>query len=148
MHLRPDGINWPTKEDGSPSFRLEELTKANGIEHAAAHDALSDVLATIELAKLIKQKQPKLYEFIFNLRTKKQVAELIDIHNMTPIVHTSSMIPATQGCTSWMAPMAFHPVNKNAVICYNLTYDPSPLLEMKRTRNTNPFVYAKGGFIC
>lgn len=128
--LRPEGINWPTKEDGSPSFRLEELTKANGIEHAAAHDALSDVLATIELAKLIKQKQPKLYEFIFNLRTKKQVAELIDIHNMTPIVHTSSMIPSTQGCTSWMAPMAFHPVNKNAVICYNLTYDPAPLLEL------------------
>ncbi|SFC87691.1 exodeoxyribonuclease I [Pseudoalteromonas denitrificans] len=128
--LRPEGINWPLKEDGSPSFKLEDLTKANGIAHEAAHDALSDVLATIALAKLIKEKQPKLYQFIFDLRLKKQAADLVDIHNMTPLVHTSSMIPSTQGCTSWMAPMAFHPVNKNAVICYNLTYDPTPLLEL------------------
>ncbi len=128
--LRPEGINWPTKEDGSPSFKLEDLTKANGIAHEAAHDALSDVTATIALAKLIKEKQPKLYQFIFDLRLKKQAADLIDVHNMTPLVHTSSMIPSTQGCTSWMAPMAFHPVNKNAVICYNLTYDPAPLLAL------------------
>ena len=49
---RPEGIEWPKKEDGSNSFRLEELTKANGITHAEAHDALSDVLATIEFAQV------------------------------------------------------------------------------------------------
>src|SRR5690606_22124338 len=41
--LRPDGIQWPTREDGLPSFRLEDLTRANGVEHEAAHDAMSDV---------------------------------------------------------------------------------------------------------
>ena len=128
--LRPEGINWPRKEDGSPSFKLEELTKANGIEHAAAHDALSDVTATIALAKLVKDKQPKLYDFFFKLRFKKAVADLFDIFNMVPLVHTSSKIPASQGCTTWIAPMAFHPVNKNAVICFNLTHDPSPLLTL------------------
>ncbi len=52
--LRPDGIEWPLREDGTPSFKLEVLTAANGIGHEAAHDALSDVHATISLARLIR----------------------------------------------------------------------------------------------
>ncbi|MCK5809845.1 MAG: exodeoxyribonuclease I, partial [Cocleimonas sp.] len=54
--LRPKGIEWPQRDDGTglPSFRLEHLTAANGIEHAGAHDALIDVKATIEIARLIK----------------------------------------------------------------------------------------------
>ena len=128
--LRPEGIEWPLKEDGSPSFKLEHLTVANGIEHAAAHDALSDVTATIALAKLIKEKQPKLYNFFFGLRGKKALAELVDVFNMTPLVHTTSRIPATQGCTSWVAPMSFHPVNKNAVICFDLTQNPQVLIDL------------------
>ena len=51
--LRPDGIEWPKHEDGRPSFKLEHLTKANGLAHEAAHDALSDVRATIAMARLI-----------------------------------------------------------------------------------------------
>ncbi|HAG41531.1 MAG TPA: exodeoxyribonuclease I, partial [Pseudoalteromonas sp.] len=114
----------------SPSFKLEHLTVANGIEHAAAHDALSDVTATIALAKLIKEKQPKLYNFFFGLRNKKALGELVDVFNMTPLVHTSSRIPATQGCTTWVAPMSFHPVNKNAGICFDLTQSPQVLLDL------------------
>ncbi len=133
--LRPEGIEWPTvtNEDTSEqvvSFRLELLTKANGIEHSAAHDAMSDVYATIAMAKLIKEKQPKLYEFIFNLRNKKQVSELLDVYNMTPVVHTSSKISSQHGCTSWFAPVAYHPVNKNAVIAVDLARDPTPLFEL------------------
>lgn len=131
--LRPQGINWPTVErDGEQvvSFRLELLTKANGINHEAAHDAMSDVYATIAMAKLIKEKQPKLYEFIFNLKNKKQVAELIDVYNMTPIVHTSSKISSAHGCTSWFAPISYHPSNKNAVIAIDLAQDPEPLFTL------------------
>ena len=50
--LRPDGIQWPKKEDGSASFKLEDLAKANGLLHESAHDALSDVRATIAPAAL------------------------------------------------------------------------------------------------
>ena len=56
--LRPDGIEWPTHEDGRASFKLEHLTAANGLAHEAAHDALSDVRATVALARLIRNKQP------------------------------------------------------------------------------------------
>lgn len=131
--FRPEGIEWPTVErDGEQvvSFRLELLTKANGIAHEAAHDAMSDVYATIAMAKLIKEKQPKLYEFIFNLKNKKQVAELIDVYNMTPVVHTSSKISSEHGCTSWFAPVSYHPINKNAVIAVDLAKDPQPLFDL------------------
>ncbi|MFD2166619.1 exodeoxyribonuclease I [Thalassotalea euphylliae] len=133
--LRPDGIKWPkvtNEETGEErvSFRLELLTAENGISHEAAHDAMSDVYATIAMAKLIKDQQPKLYHFLFGLRNKKAVAELIDVYNMTPIVHTSSKISAEHGCTSWFAPIAYHPTNKNAVIAIDLAKDPSPLFEL------------------
>lgn len=66
--LRPDGIQWPL-QDGRTSLRLELLSKANGIDHGHAHEALSDVRATIALARLIRQKQPKLYDWLFQLRS-------------------------------------------------------------------------------
>lgn len=131
--LRPEGINWPTVErDGEQvvSFRLELLTQANGISHESAHDAMSDVYATIAMAKLIKEKQPKLYDFIFNLKNKKQVAELLNVADMTPVVHTSSKISSMHGCTSWFAPISYHPVNKNAVICIDLAQNIEPLLSL------------------
>lgn len=126
--LRPAGINWPQREDGSPSFKLEHLSKANGLEHANAHDALADVYATIGMAKLLKQQQPKLFSYLFELRKKQKVTELIDTAGLTPLVHVSSKFPASQGCCSWIVPLAFHPTNKNAVICFNLQNDPTPLL--------------------
>lgn len=131
--LRPEGINWPTVErDGKEvvSFRLELLTQANDISHEAAHDAMSDVYATIAMAKLIKDKQPKLYDFIFNMRNKKQVAEHIDVYNMTPVVHTTSRVSSDHGCTSWFAPVCYHPTNKNSVIAVDLACDPSPLFDL------------------
>ena len=75
--LRPEGIEWAFDEEGKPSFRLEKLTVANGVSHANAHDALSDVLATIEMAKLVKKAQPKLFGYLFDLRTKNKVKALI-----------------------------------------------------------------------
>ncbi|NMH63730.1 exodeoxyribonuclease I [Shewanella salipaludis] len=128
--FRPEGINWPQKEDGSPSFKLEQLTQANGLSHDKAHDALSDVYATIAIAKLIKEKQPKLYQYYFGLRRKQAVSEQLDVLNMQPLVHVSSKISALHGCTTIIAPVAHHPVNKNAIICVNMAMDIGPLIEL------------------
>ncbi len=128
--LRPEGIEWPVGEDGKVSFRLELLTKANGIEHAHAHDAMSDVYATIAMAKLIKEKQPKLYDYLFNLRKKDAVATHLDVINKRPVLHVSGMIPTERGCMTVMVPLAYDAKNKNAVICYDLTADPAPLFEL------------------
>ncbi|MCP5160614.1 MAG: exodeoxyribonuclease I [Hahellaceae bacterium] len=123
--LRPEGIVWPRREDGSPSFRLEELTQANGIVHEAAHDAMSDVYATIALAKLIKEKKPKLYDFVFSHRSKHSLRSLIDTDTMKPLFHVSSKYPANQACCAVVAPIVAHPVNSNGVIVYDLRVDPA-----------------------
>lgn len=128
--LRPEGINWPENEEGLPSFKLEHLSKANGIEHENAHDAMADVYATIALAKLVKQAQPKLFDYLFQLRNKHKVSALLDIANMKPLVHISGMFGALRGNTSLVAPLAWHPDNKNAVIMCDLAGDMSPLLEL------------------
>jgi len=126
--LRPEGINWPRKEDGSPSFKLEELTVANGIAHEAAHDAMSDVEATLAVAKLIREKQPKLFDFVLNNKDKHSARAMLDTAAMKPVLHISAKYPATRGCCAMVAPVADHPSNKNLVIVYDLREDPSELI--------------------
>jgi len=121
---RPEGIVWPRREDSSTSFRLEQLTAANGIEHADAHDALSDVIATIEFAKLIRQKQPKLYDYVYKLRNKRAVQSEIDMVTRKPVLHVSMMYPATQGALALVMPLCPHPTNNNGIIVYDLREDP------------------------
>ena len=136
--LRPEGINWPTRIDDQgcevTSFRLEHLTEANNIEQHGAHDALVDVKATIDIARLIKEKQPRLYNFFFNLRIKSNVAPLIntniELSQRKVMLHVSGMFPASKGCISPILPLMVHPVNKNEIICYDLRHDPSALLDM------------------
>ncbi|MFZ7202640.1 exodeoxyribonuclease I [Avibacterium avium] len=126
--LRPDGINWVYDDEGMPSFRLENLTKANGIEHSNAHDAMADVYATIEMAKLIKEKQPRLFQFFFEHRDKKSLEAMINTAEMTPLVHVSGMLGNYRGNTTWIAPLAWHPTNKNAVIVCDLDSNIDDLL--------------------
>ncbi|WP_299982109.1 exodeoxyribonuclease I [uncultured Pseudoteredinibacter sp.] len=128
--LRPQGIEWPQHEDGKPSFKLEHLSAANGLAHEAAHDALSDVYATIALAKLLKEKQPALYSYAYSLRDKRKAMELIDLQSRKPLLHISSMFPSERYCSALVMPVAMHPKNKNAVICYDLMIDPEPLLSL------------------
>ena len=130
--LRPDGlIVWPKKEDGSPSFKLGDLAKANGLLHEAAHDALSDVRATIALAKLLRQHNAKLFDFALGLHKKERVAAELrlptDVQNARPFLHVSGMFPAERGCLGVMFPLATHPTNKNELLAWDLAHDPSEL---------------------
>ncbi len=128
--LRPDGINWPTRDDGTTSFKLEDLTKANGIAHKGAHDALSDVYATIDLARLVRDRHPKLYNYLFDMRDKRKVGNSINLREQPVVLHVSSMYPPKQGCISPVIPLAAHPGNKNGIIVYDLRHDPEPLLTL------------------
>jgi exodeoxyribonuclease I len=127
--LRPEGIEWPQTEEGQVSFKLELLTKANGIGHQSAHDALSDVLATIEMAKLIKNKQGKLFEYYLAFRKKEKVAELLNIHNPQALLHVSSKYPASQHRLAVVLPVLKEPANNNATVVFDLSKDPALLLE-------------------
>ena len=128
--LRPEGINWPERDDGLPSFKLEHLTAANNIEHAGAHDALVDVKATIEIAKLIKQKQPRLFDFYFSLRNKAEAEKQLALNNPKVLLHISGMFPADLGCIAPIIPLMRHPTNSNEIICYNLRISPKAMLKL------------------
>ena len=128
--LRPDGIEWPDHEPGRPSFKLEHLTAANGIEHAAAHDALSDVTATIAMAKLVKQKQPRLFDYVVNNRGKKAIAEMLSLQERKPFFHISGMLDKAHMCGAVMMPLAKHPTNNNGIICFDLSADPEALISL------------------
>ena len=147
--LRPDGIIWPRKPEDRkppggeiapgatrPSFKLEDLARANGLLHEAAHDALSDVRATIALARLIRTAQPKLFEFCLSLHKKDRVAAELGFptspQTAEPFLHVSGMFPPERGCLAVMWPLATHPSNKNELLAWDLAHDPSelPLLEL------------------
>jgi exodeoxyribonuclease-1 len=128
--LRPEGINWPINSEGRPSFKLEELTKANGIAHEAAHDALSDVYATIALAKLIKSTQPKLYQFLWQHRTKSEALKLLQFGSFKPVVHVSGMYSLLNHRLAVVMPICKHPTNNNGIIVYDLSIDPEPMISL------------------
>src|SRR5690606_6786317 len=107
--LRPEGIEWPHREDGAPSFRLEDLTAANGIEHAGAHDALADVRATIALARLLRERNVNLFDYLLSLRNKRQVAKRLDVVSRKPVLHISRRYPASRACGALVLPLTVHP---------------------------------------
>ena len=132
--LRPEGINWPKHEDGRPSFKLEHLTVANGLVHEAAHDALSDVRATVALARLIKRQQPKLWDFCLKLRKKDAVLTEAGLDQpraaWKPFLHISGMFGHERGCMALVWPLAQHPSNKNEILVWDLAHDPSQLFDL------------------
>jgi exodeoxyribonuclease-1 len=128
--LRPEGIVWPRRDDGAPSFRLEDLAVANDVPRGRAHDALGDVEATLGIARLLRARQPRLFDWHYGLRLKRRALELLDVVGMTPVLHASQRYPASRGCIALVAPLARHPGNPNAVIVYDLSVPPDDLLSL------------------
>ena len=132
--LRPEGMEWPVREDGRPSFKLEDLARANGLLHESAHDALSDVRATIALARLIRNKQPKLFDFCLALHKKDKVSSEMGMHlakdQRQPFLHVSGMFPAERGCIGLVYPLGTHPTNKNEVLVWDCRHDPAELFAL------------------
>ena len=128
--LRPDGINWPM-QDGKPTNRLELITKENGLEHLRAHDALSDVVGLIEVAKLLKNKQPKMWDYLLGMRDKKAIAKLVNLDDPQPFVYASGRLGGEYEYASVCLPIA--PGNKpGSVLVYDLRFDPADFANMSK----------------
>ncbi|HEY0964971.1 MAG TPA: exodeoxyribonuclease I, partial [Candidatus Saccharimonadales bacterium] len=127
--LRPEGINWPVV-DGKATNRLELLSAENGLDHVKAHDALSDVEALIGVTKLIREKQPQLFNYLLQLRGKNQVKELVNLDDKKPFVYTSGRYDAEFEKTTVAFPLTSAP-NGN-VLVYDLRYDPTELVKLDK----------------
>lgn len=126
--LRPDGIEWPFSSDGKPANKLELLTAVNNLEHSHAHDALSDVNATIAVARLIYNKQPKLFEYLLSMRNKNKVKELVE--SGKPFVYSSGSYPNAYQKTTIVSHLGEHS-GKQGSLVYDLRRDPKDFVELK-----------------
>lgn len=138
--LRPEGIEWPFTDEGKPTNRLELLTSANGLNHEHAHDALSDVTATIAIAKLIRDKQPDLFKYLFEGRNKKKASELV--LQGQPFVYTSGRYPGQNQHTTVAVLLAKHPSHDSALV-YDLRHDPTPFIAMTAEQLADAWRYKK-----
>lgn len=122
--LRPEGINWGNrKENNTPTFKLTHLTECNNIEQIGAHDALVDVYATINVAKLIKEKQPKIYNWSINHRNKTDISDLITFDYKSPVLYTAAEFTSPFGCTRPILPLTMSIANANVCYYLDLTRD-------------------------
>ncbi|MGY4516130.1 exodeoxyribonuclease I [Lysobacter sp. HA18] len=131
--LRPDGINWVYRDDGTPSFTLEGLANANGVRIGDAHEALSDVRALIGLGQRLRAAQPRLWDYCLKLRDKRFAGSLLDVAAMTPVLHVSQRFPASRLCAAPVIPLAMHPRIGNRVVVFDLDQDPDALLSLDPT---------------
>lgn len=126
--LRPDGIQWPFDVHDKPTNRLELITALNKLEHEHAHDAMSDVDATIAVARLIRNKQTKLFEYLLGMRDKRKVAELVEGHE--PFVYTSGTYPSEFDKTTVVVTICPHPRNQGSSFVFDLRHDPQEYKDM------------------
>lgn len=133
--LRPQGVTWPqatVEGKKRTSFRLEELAKANELHHSHAHDAFSDVEATIGLARLLKEKQPRLWNYALANRGKDRVKALLEnrVHDSDTVLWVDGRAGQERGYLRFIVPVATSPSNKNEVLVWDCREDPTPLATM------------------
>lgn len=126
--LRPEGINWPQKPDGEPSLKLEDLARANNLPQPKAHDALGDVTATIALAKLLRDKQRRLFDYVLGMRNKHTVQDLI--RPGEPLAHVSGKVAARYRCLTLWLPVCPNPMNRNEWLGVDLRGPLAPWMEL------------------
>jgi exodeoxyribonuclease-1 len=132
--LRREGLEWPVDQEGLPVYRLGELTRANGIEHGQAHDALSDVRATLGLARRLRAAQPRLFDYYLTLRDKSRVRALLEPPGAQLCVHVSAMYPRSRRGLAPIVSVGRHPTNANVMIVADVSQDIDGLLEWTEDR--------------
>lgn len=130
--LRPEGINWPfiINEETGEKFaanKLELLTKENGILHENAHDAMSDVDGLIDVARLLKEKQPQIFDYLFKIRSKNEVQKLVNLENPKPFVYTSGRFKVEFEKTTVAFPIV--PAKNQNVIVWDLRFSPEKFID-------------------
>ena len=95
--------------------------RENGIDQKGAHDALVDVRATINVARLIKKNQPRLWDWALNIRDKDNVKNVVNVLKHEPFLHTSSIFVSEKGNTHPCLPLFYS--GKSEIWCFDLLFD-------------------------
>jgi exodeoxyribonuclease I len=124
--VSPAQLVVPVSEDGRRTFRLEHLAAANGVMHARAHDAMSDVLATVELCRLVHQRSPELWQRFVRFSNKAAVSDFVDTEDGFVLTEFFG----GQACHAPVVCIGVDPDQANGRICLNLNEDIDRLSKM------------------
>lgn len=123
----PDVLEVPINAKGRPFFKLEALAMANNLMHEEAHEAMSDTLATLALARLARDRAPAVWEAMLNTRNKQLAHRFIDeqeVFCFTDKAFKQSSILATK--------ISANPDNPAEVAIYDLSHDPVHYLDVAK----------------
>ena len=136
----PKCIKTPISDKNNPVFKLEKLAPMNDIKHDQAHSAMGDVLATIEIAKLLSKKAPNVWTASLMTTNKDKAFQLIKDEELfcTDFFYYGKSVPfvLTFVCQhpQWAYPM-----------CFDLKADPNyyfnlSIQELKKELDKKPKV--------
>lgn len=80
--LDADAIQVATSEAGNPSFKLDRIATMNGFQNHNAHDALGDVRATIHMAKLARERSPKVWSLMMANADPKRALKAMEANRL------------------------------------------------------------------
>lgn len=126
--LRPEGINWPTKRVAETdqlitTVNLVDMAKCNGFENDNAHDALADVKALINLARLLRRSQPTMWRYLLDHHDKHSVLNIITPGQPKPFVYASGRYSSSYQKTT-VATVIAEGRTPNSYLVWDLRYDP------------------------
>ena len=120
----PSSIAVPTRPDGRPAFKLEQLAPANGFNHAHAHDAISDVEATIHMARLLRNNVPDTWSRAMRFSNKANVIDFCE---------SEMIFGLTEYYSYLLHQIGRNPHDGNEIIAFDLFYDPAEFAELSDT---------------
>jgi len=127
--VSPEQLVVPVGEEGQRTFRLHHMASANGVAHTHAHDAMSDVIATVELCRLVYQRSPELWQRFVRFSNKATVGDFVEVED-------GFVLTEFFGGRAYHAPVvciAVDPDQANGRICLHLNQDVSQLAAMSDT---------------
>ena len=136
----PNTIVVPLKEDNKQSFKLGHLTKVNQIDHKNAHDAIGDVMATLELAKKMKNNAPEVWDSLLIYKKGDDIGK--KFFNEDFVCYQDLVFGKLYNFAATF--VCFHPVyGKSWLAAFDLKHDPRLFLdlgfsEMKKALFSSP----------
>lgn len=126
--LRPHLMNVIPNSKGEDSLKLEDLCKANGIVLDNAHDARSDVVATIDLARHLKHGSPQMWQYFLNLSGKDFTKPMID--KLEPLVLVDRYLGREKRNVTMTLPIIYDANVNTKMLSVDLREDPTVLLSL------------------
>ncbi|MEM6482156.1 MAG: exonuclease domain-containing protein [Pseudomonadota bacterium] len=116
----PDSIVFPTAQNGRPIYKLDQLAPANGFNHAHAHEAMSDVEATIFMCKKVRDLAPDTWSRFMRFSNRASVLDFCESESVFGLTEVYFGRPYT----FLLHKIGVNPENQNEVIAVDLQHLP------------------------